>query len=146
MIKTRYSVDKLALGLTLGIISWLRKAPDAALTSRLRTVIEADLLDEASIKTVIESLIDVHEKTVADPHASFDFAGTLADTLAHLARSDAIGHHVRKAVLQSQKAPSSLQQKMQSIESDSMANDAVDQYEMLDIIQEPSPESVDEVA
>ena len=144
-LKLHYPVSRLTFGLVLGIISRLRKAPDAALASRLRTVMEADLLNEASTKTVIGTLIDMLEKMVAEPNTSFDLAGTLSDTLAHLARSDAIGHHVRETVLQSEKAPASLQQKMQGIVSIGTKNDSLDDYEMLDAVQQPTSESVDEV-
>ncbi|KAL8823214.1 MAG: hypothetical protein Q9191_006066 [Dirinaria sp. TL-2023a] len=145
LIKINYSVNRLALGLILGLISRFRRAPDVALASRLRTAIEADLLDEASIKTVIATLIDVHEELLAEPHASFDIAGTISDTLSHVLQSDAIGRHVREAVLQSHKASLNLQQKMQSIDSVGMTNDSINDYNMLDVVREPTSESVDEV-
>ena len=134
-LKRHYSVNRLTLGLVLGMISRLRKSHDAALATRFRAVMEADLLDEASIKTATEALVDVLDNAVAEPCANFNLTSTLSDNLALLARSDVIGPYVREVIINSRKAPANLQQDMQGVVSVSTNN--ID-HQMLDVEQQPT--------
>lgn len=78
-LNKQYKIDKLVLGVALGIISRLRKARDTSGLRLLRTLMEANVMSDASIKAVVKSVIYEAQTTAPNPNPGFDVQGSLAD-------------------------------------------------------------------
>lgn len=94
-IRKQYNVDKLSLGLSLGIISRLEKARDESKLRLLRNLLEARLMDDVSSIVVIKSMISAAQMTASDMNSRFDVQGSLTDLLLRLYDSKNIGKLVQ---------------------------------------------------
>lgn len=90
-LNKHYQIDKLVLGVALGIVSGLQKAHDESAVRLLTTLLEADIMNRASTKAVIESIISVAQAVVPALRPGSDIQGSLADFLLRLCDLNSVG-------------------------------------------------------
>lgn len=98
MLKKRYKVDNLVLGVLLGILSEIENAPDAKLLGTFRSLIEADLINESLITIATKSILSVAQSFSLQVNPDFDLRGSLGDLILRLADSNVIGPVVQRVI------------------------------------------------
>lgn len=137
ILKSRYKVENLVLGIVLGIVKKLRKEPNVSMVARLRTLMIDDLIDGTSVTAVVSSMLRVLGTT--KENQSFDFGGPLSDLIVYLAAADTFGSIVKATVLDSHEAPKALQQRLQNLNT---AHDTLQVEEDLDMPDVDQPQAV----
>ena len=97
-LRERYRVEKLTLGVTLGIINGLKRTRDDNRLRLLRTLLESNLMDQMSTAVGIESILSVIQTLPPGANPSFDIQGSLTDLVLRLADSKVIGDLVQAAI------------------------------------------------
>lgn len=115
ILSNQYKVDKLVLGVVLGIISRLHSAQDASRLLLVRTLIEADLMDEASTVVAIRSLLSISQTVTSETTSTFDSQGWAADLLLRLADSTSIGSLVQATAKSSEHSMGRLEMRLQKL-------------------------------
>lgn len=113
-LKEQYRIDKLTLGLILGVLGDLDKDKDLFQLKFIRSAIEARLLDHAHTTTAIESILILANELSVTENPDFDVQGQLADLLLRLSESDAIGSAVQDMIKQSKVDIDQLEAKLQT--------------------------------
>lgn len=131
ILKSRYRVDKLVLGVVLGIVGKLRKEPNVSMVARLRTLMMEDLMDGISIAAVVSSMLQVLGRVKDNP--SSDLGGLLSDLIVRLAAADTFGSIVKATVLDHDEAPKPLQQRLQILSIDHNTQPVEEDQEMPDV-------------
>lgn len=142
ILKSQYQVDKLVLGIVLGIVGKLRKEPSVSMVARLRTLMIDELMDGASITAVVSSMLRVLGKAKQNP--SFDLGGPLSDLIVYLAAADTFGSTVKAMVMDSDEAPKSLQQRLQSLSIGQNTQPVEEDRDMHDVDQPQTLELFDD--
>lgn len=93
-----YKIDKLVLGVALGIVSGLDRARDASGLRLLRTLIEAEIMSDASTKAVVKSVISGAQTTAPILNPNFDVRGSLADLVLRLCDSKDVGDVIHSTI------------------------------------------------
>lgn len=101
ILNKHYNIDKLVLGVALGVVSGLMKARDASELRLLRTLIEADVMSDASTKAVVESVIFGAQTTAPKLNPRFDVRGSLTDLVLRLRDSKDVGAVVHSTIEES---------------------------------------------
>ena len=114
-LNTQYKIDKLVLGVALGIVSGLENARDASGLRLLRTLMEAKIMSDASIKVVIKSLISRLQMTTPNLNSRFDVQGSFADLVLRLHDSKDIGAIIHSSMAESNFGWGSLEKKLQMV-------------------------------
>ena len=114
-LNTQYRIDKLVLGIALGIVSGLENARDASGLRLLRTLLEAKILSDASIKAVIMSLISRFQMTPPHLNSKFDVQGSIADLILHLHDLEDIGAITHSSMAESNFGWDSLEKELRSV-------------------------------
>ena len=81
MLKSQYSVEKLAVGAVLGIIEGLVKVQDMRPINLIRSMMEADLMDESSMVVAIASITSIIQSGKLGPKKGSSLYGSLVDLL-----------------------------------------------------------------
>ena len=97
-LREQYNVERLTLGVILGIINGLKISRDQSRLRLLRTLIESNLMDETTTAIAIESVLSVVQKLPPDANPNFDVQGSLTDLVLRLADSKVIGDFVQTAI------------------------------------------------
>ena len=97
-LNKHYKIDKLILGVALGIVSGLTKARDTSGLRLLKTLMEANLMSNASMEAVIKSVISGAQITAPNSNPRFDVPESLADLVLRLCDSKAIGAVIRSII------------------------------------------------
>ena len=97
-ISKRYKIDRLVLGVALGIISGLNKATDASGLQLLRILTEASFTSDASAKAIAKSIIFRVQTTVPNSRPGFDVQGSLTDLVLRLCDSKDVGAIIHGAI------------------------------------------------
>lgn len=100
-LNKHYKIDKLVLGVALGIVSGFGKARDASGLRLLRTLMEANMMSDASIKAVVKLVISGGQTTASNLDTKFDVQGPLADLVLRLFDSKDIGAVIRSTIEES---------------------------------------------
>ena len=100
-LNKHYKIDKLVLGVTLGIVSGLKKARDASGLRLLRTLMQANIMSDVSAKVVVKSVISGAQTTVPNLNSKFDVQGSLSDLLLRLCDSKYIGTIIHSTIEES---------------------------------------------
>ena len=111
----RYKIDRLALGVALGIVSGLGKARDVSGLRLLRTLTEADIMSGASKKVVVTSVVSQAQTTAPTLNPRFDVAGSLADLLLCLGDSTSVGPIIRSTLEESNPDSGPLKSRLQRL-------------------------------
>jgi len=142
ILKSQYQVDKLVLGIVLGIVGKLRKEPSVSMVARLRTLMIDELMDGASITAVVSSMLRVLGKAKQNP--SFNLGGPLSDLIVYLAAADTFGSTVKATVMDSDEAPKLLQQRLQNLSIGQNTQPVEEDRDMHDVDQPQAVESFDD--
>ena len=114
ILKKKYKVDSLTLGVILGILNDLKKAQDASKLHLVRNLIETNLMNQAFTLLAIKNILLIHQSSLPDSNSAFDVQGSLTDLILRLADSDTVGNAVHQAVQVSQLYSSPLGKRLQS--------------------------------
>lgn len=98
VLRKQYKVDKLVLGVILGIVTELKNAPDATRLHPLRKLMEASLMDEASTVAAIKSILFTAQNLRSETASTYDIQGSMTDLLLRLADSSSVGKLVRATI------------------------------------------------
>lgn len=90
-LQRQYKVEKLTLGVVLGIVSGLKRARDARQLRLLRTLIEAGLMNETSIAQAIRAILSAAQTLTPETSLEFDVQASLTDLILRLADSKTVG-------------------------------------------------------
>ena len=97
-LREQYKVERLTLSIILGILNGLKRTRDESRLRLLRTLIESDLMDEASTAIALESVLSVAQKLLSEAEPTSDVQDSLMDLVLRLADSKAVGHLVQTAI------------------------------------------------
>ena len=112
-LNRQYKIDKLALGVALGIVSGLMEARDASELRLLRNLIEANVMSDASVKAVVESMICGAQKAAPNLNPRFDVRGSLTDLVLRLCDSKNIGAVIHSTIEESKPVLDPLENRLQ---------------------------------
>lgn len=90
MLKSQYKVGRLALGTVLGILGGAGNTQDTSRISLVRSMIEADLMDESSIEVAIASLISVTRSGNLEQKQDSSLQSSLMDLLQCLTEKEKV--------------------------------------------------------
>lgn len=94
-LQRQYKVDKLTLGVVLGILSGLKEDWDASRLRPLRILVEAGLMNDASIAQAIGAVFSAAQILTPAINLDFDVQGSLTDLILRLAESKTVGAYVQ---------------------------------------------------
>ena len=100
-ISKHYKIDKLVLGVALGIVSGMDKDQDPSWLRLLRVLMQANIMSDASTKAIVESVISALQKTVPNIGSAFDVQGSLADFVVRLCDTKDLGAVIDSTVTES---------------------------------------------
>ena len=100
-ISKQYKIDKLVLGVALGIVSGLNRDQDPSWLRLLRVLMEANIMNDASTKAIIDSLFSALQKIAPDIGSNFDVQSLLADFVLRLCDSKDIGAVIDSTITES---------------------------------------------
>ena len=112
-LNKHYKIDKLVLGIALGIVSGLQTARDASGLRLLRTLIEANIMNGASTKAIVKSVIGGAQTTAPKLNPRFDVQGSLADLALCLCDSKDVGAVIHSTLEESNFGPGPLKSRLQ---------------------------------
>lgn len=112
-LNKHYQIDKLALGVALGVVSGLDKARDASGLRLLTTLIEANIMSIASTKAVVNSVVSGAETASPFLNPNFDVRGSLADLVLRLCDSKDVGAVIRSTIQNSRFALGPMENELQ---------------------------------
>ena len=141
ILKSQYEVDRLALGVTLGIIDKLRKKPGENLVRRLRAILVADMMDHPSLRVAIQAMQWGFESPKRNH--GFDILLSLSNIILCLSSMENVGPIVREVIVGSKEAPKSLQEQLKNLDTDHELT--VQDQDMVDVTNSQPAESFDEL-
>ena len=114
-LNKHYQIDKLVLGVALGVVSGLDRARDASGLRLLRTLIEAQMMSDASTKAVLKSVISGAQTTSPISNPNFDVRGSLADLVLRLCDSKDMGAVIHSTIQDSNFALGPLENRLERV-------------------------------
>lgn len=111
----QYTVEKLVLGLVLGIIDILGYTDNPAQLLMVRTLLEAQLMRESSVSTAVRHIVSTAQNIDSIQNIESDIQGQLADLILRLADSTEIGETVQKTITDSGINVEQLESKLQTL-------------------------------
>ena len=114
-ISRGYKIEKLVLGIALGIVSGLNEARDASGLWLLRTLMEANVMSDTSTKAVAKSLISALQTTTPNLSSRFDVRGSLADLILRLCNSKDVGAVIHSAIIDSKSISGPLESRLRRV-------------------------------
>jgi len=98
ILKNRYLVDNLVLGVLLGIVSRVERASDTKSLSTFRSLIEAGLMNESLVAIATRYMLSAAQSFSLQANQDFDLQGSLGDLILRLADSATIGTVVQQVI------------------------------------------------
>lgn len=117
VLKREYRVDKLVLGLVLGLIEVQHRASNRLSSDKLNALIEADLMERSSIAEAIGFMLRSVVEESPKEHRTNGSPTSMTDTILRLATSSSVGNIVREVVRHSTTTDLPLQRKIQAMEA-----------------------------
>lgn len=114
-LNKHYKIDKLVLGVVLGIVSRLRNARDASGLRLLRSLTEANIMSDDSIKAVVKSLTSGSQTTAPNLNPRIDVQGSLADLVLRLYGTKGVGAVIHSTIVESNFDLSPLENRLQRV-------------------------------
>lgn len=111
----QYTVEKLVLGLVLGIVNALGDTENSIQLLMVRTLLEAQLMRESSVSTAVKHIVLAAQNIDLIANTESDIQGQLADLILRLADSPAIGETVQKTIMDSSINVEQLESKLQTL-------------------------------
>lgn len=90
MLKSQYNVEKLALGAVLGILRGGGDAQDMNRIGLVRSMFDADLMDESSMAVAIESIISITQSENLEQNQDSSLQSSLIDLLQSFTEKEKI--------------------------------------------------------
>ena len=138
-LKRRYRVDKLTLGLILGVLEGLGKGQYTSQLKFVRLTIEAQLMDTVYTSTAIKSVLLAADNTEAIAYHGSDVQGQLADLILGLSDSEVVGDVVQDTIKATNIDMDRLELKLQKTlhHKEFLSTDEVEDIKMEDATQKP---------
>ena len=114
-LSKHYKIDKLSLGVALGVVSGLRKARDTRGLQLLRTLMKANIMSDASTKAVVKLVISEAQTTEPNVNPRFNVQDLLVDLVLRLRDSKDVGAVIYSAIEESNFDLSPLENKFQGV-------------------------------
>ncbi|KAL8943210.1 MAG: hypothetical protein Q9216_001198 [Gyalolechia sp. 2 TL-2023] len=96
-LSNQYIIEKLVLGLVLGLLKGLGRAGDADRLRMIRVLLEADLMQSSLVTAAVSPILHLSQGTKLQPQDEFDTQSALTDLILCLADSESIGPIIRLA-------------------------------------------------
>ena len=126
-----YKIDKLILGVALGIVSGLDRARDSSGLRLLRILMEANIMSDASTKAIVESVISALQKSASNLDSKFEVQGSLADLVLRLYDSKDVGAVIDSTITESKSDLGHLESKLRRVNHQgSMFERHIEYFEM----------------
>lgn len=145
-LNKQYTVEKLALGLVLGIVDALGDVENRAQLFMVRTLLEAQLMKESSVSIAVKHIVLAAQNIELIANTEADIQGQLADLILRLADSTSIGEAVQKTITDSSIDVEQLESKLQTLirtgrEHFEVPDPTSEDSEMIDADQSKATES-----
>ena len=111
----RYIVDKLVLGLVLGVLRGLSKKADPRRLRFVETMVENELLRESHIPTAVQAVLSVASDTDFLDTKYAPIQSQLAELILRLVRSEKFGERVRSAIQESKIDMRHIEMRLQTV-------------------------------
>ena len=111
----QYTVEKLTLGLILGIVDAVGNVENRAQLTMVRTLLESQLMRESSVQIAVKHLVLAAQNTDLIANTKSDIQGQLVDLILRLADSTSIGEVVQKTITDSSIDVEQLESKLQTV-------------------------------
>ena len=143
ILKKRYKVDNIVLGVLLGIVIGIQNAPDTKLLGTFRSLIEANLMNESFITIATKSILLVAQSFSLQVKPNLDLQGSLRDLILRLADSNVIGSIVRRVIRDIDLDIEQLETRLQRVirPADISSELSSDDVKMEDAIERPIAET-----
>ena len=147
-LRTRYQIDRLTLGLVLGILEGLSRDNDAYRLKFVRSAIEMSLMDNIYIPEAVKSILSTASNLEAMENQGLDVQGQLTDLILRLSESEAVGQVVRDTIKNAKIDMEELEMKLQTvIRSEPIPpTPNTEDVEMEDAVQKTDEEAFENVA
>ncbi len=147
VLKNRYKVDNLVLGVLLGIVDRVEDASDMKPLSTFRSLIEADLMNDTFVTIATRSILSAAQGFIQPANQDFDLQGSLGDLILRLADSAAIGDVVQQVIRDSSVDVEQLETRLQRVirPTKDRRSLLVKDVEMKDVDKRPTTETFDMV-
>lgn len=90
ILKTQYKIDKLVLGLILGVLEGIHQAQDGFSMSLVRSLIEADLIADPFMTVAVATIISMAQTKPSERKQGHDLQSSLIDLLLCLSAKENI--------------------------------------------------------
>ena len=97
-LRRHYKVNKLALGLILGILTSIKQGHGHGRLRLLGVLMESNLLDESSTRNALKSVIQTAHPAETESDSAFDIRNSLTEFLLRLSDSSSIGLLVQESM------------------------------------------------
>ncbi|CAD6593091.1 MAG: snoRNA-binding rRNA-processing protein utp10 [Alectoria sarmentosa] len=114
-LNKHYKIDKLVLGVALGIVSGLRKTRDTSGLRLLKTLVQANILSHASTKAVVKSINTKAQTTAPNLNPFFDVRGSLEDHVLRLCDPKDLGTVIHSSIEESDSDMGSLENRLHRV-------------------------------
>lgn len=147
ILKNRYQVDNLVLGVLLGIVSRVERTSDTKSLSTFRSLIEAGLMDESFVALAIEYMLSAAQSFSLQANQGSELQGFLGDLILRLADSVTIGNIVQRVIRGSDIDMERLQTRLQRVirPIEDRIGLLVEDVGMKDVEERPTNETFDMV-
>lgn len=137
-ISKHYEIDKLVLGVALGIVSGLDTARDISGLRLLRILMEANVMSDASIEAVIKLMLSKIPATTPELNPRFNVQGSLADLVLRLCDSRDVGAVIHSNIKDSTYDLVSLESRLRQVDcsKDIPSEQAIEDVDMKDADQQ----------
>ena len=146
-LSKEYSVDRLALGLVLGITDGIGNIHSHDQLSLVRALIEGRLMNDAFIEIAINCILSVAHDMSLQLNQELDVQGHMADLILRLADSQQVGQLVHDAIRDTKVDLAHLEMKLQTVISTNRnaSSAVIEDVEMKELDQLPTLESFEAV-
>lgn len=114
-LRKQYIVDKLVLGMVLGVLNQLQSSQDISRLQFVRSLIEGDLLEEKSLMTAIHALLSAAQNQTPYTNLTLDIQQCLADLLLRLADSGSVAGLVQATIREHELAAGQIGRRLQRL-------------------------------
>ena len=114
-LNEQYQVEKLALGLILGIVGEIAQNRDTYRLTLVRSLIETRLMNDSYISAAIKVIVLEADKTNETHVHGLDVQGQLADLILRLSDSDTVGHIVQDTIKHTKINIEQLEMRLQAV-------------------------------
>lgn len=97
-LKQQYKVDRLALGMVLGVLGRLKNTSDETELRMLKNLVEGAYMEDASMEVALRSIVTFAKGLTPEVNPNVDIQGSLTDLILRLAESEKVGRQMQSAI------------------------------------------------